>query len=201
MELNIKFGIDFELRRVKDTLVKLKWYNSNGYKPKLPEGINKDSSEEEIKNQITKEFNKKRYGNAANQINSDFLKIEKPFSEKLKEVFGKDIQMDFIIYLTNYGTGGSYNPPNKVIFNINNKKGFKTVIHEIVHLIIEPKIQEYKVQHWEKERTVDLILNSKEFSFLNYNFWQGNYNNVEKYLDNLFNSYFFKDQNKFFTSF
>ena len=65
--------------------------------------------------------------------------------------------------------GGSYKLPNLVIYNINNKKGFKTIVHEIIHLLIENQIQEFKIQHWEKERIVDLILNSDEFSFLEYN--------------------------------
>jgi len=50
-----------------------------------------------------------------------------------------------------------------------------------------------------KERIVDLILNSKEFSFLEYNSWQNNYTGVEKYIDELFNSHFFKIQENFFS--
>jgi len=31
MKLNIKFGIDFELKRVKNTLAKLDWYSKSNY--------------------------------------------------------------------------------------------------------------------------------------------------------------------------
>lgn len=199
MKLKIEFGIDFEFKRVKNTLAKLDWYTSHGYKPKLPKGISGKSSEKEIRNQIIKEFDEKKYEEAADRITSDFLAIKEHLSKKLKERFNKDITTTFFVHLTNYGVGGSYNLPNIVIFNINNKKGLKTIIHEIIHLLIETWIQEYKVQHWEKERIVDLVLNSKEFSFLEYSNWQNNYNNVEKYIDDLFNSYFFKNIENFFS--
>lgn len=199
MELKIEFGTDFEFRRVNNTLTKLKWYNSQGYKPRLPEGITQVSSAGEIQNQIIKEFEEKKYKEAASQISSDFSTIKIELSKKLKEIFSKNIPETFFIYLTNYGVGGSYNFPNIVIFNINNKKGFKTIVHEIIHLLIENQIQKYKIQHWEKERIVDLILNSKKFSFLVYNNWQSSYNGAEKYVDELFNHYFFKNLENFFS--
>ena len=199
MELKIEFGIDFELKRVKNTLAELDWYNSQGYKPRLPKGVSGKSSEKEIQNQIIKEFDKKKYKEVANQIALDFSTINKQLSKKLKESFNKDIPITFFVYLTNYGVGGSYNLPNIVIFNINNKKGYKTIVHEIIHLLIETWIQKYKIQHWEKERIVDLVLNSKKFSFLKYNNWQSDYNGVEKYIDNLFNSHFFKSPETFFS--
>jgi hypothetical protein len=199
MKLNIKFGINFELKRVKSTLAKLDWYTSQGYKPRLPEGINSSSSVKEIKNKITEEFDEIKYKQVADKILSDFSKINKELSKKIKETFNKKIPTSFVIYLTNYGTGGSYESSNIVIFNLNSKKGYKTIIHEIIHLIIEPWIQEYKIQHWEKERIVDLILNSKEFNFLEYNSWQLNYHDSEKDIDSLFNSYFFKNSKTFFS--
>jgi len=198
MKLNIKFGIDFELKRVKNTLAKMDWYTSQGYNPRLPEGINIKSSQNEIKAKLTKEFDKRKYEEIKDKILLDFSKINKILSKKLKEIFKKDVPITFVVYLTNYGTGGSYDLPNIIIFNSNSKKGYKTIVHEIIHLIIEPWIKEYKIQHWEKERIVDLILNSREFDFLEYNSWQLNYHNVEKRIDALFNSYFFKNPEAFF---
>lgn len=199
MNINIKYGLDFEINRVKNTIAKLDWYISQGYKPKLPDGIKKDSSEQEIQNQIKKEYVERKYKEVGKKITYDFSIIQEIFTETVKNIFGKEIPDTFLINLTNYGVGGSYNIPNVVIFNINNQKGFKTLIHEIIHILIEPFIQKYEIQHWEKERIVDLILNSKEFIFLNYNSWQRGYDNVEKYIDNLFINYFFKDKNAFFS--
>lgn len=199
MNINIKYGIDFEINRVKNTLIKLDWYISQGYGPRLPYGIKKDSSEQEIQNQIKKEYAEKKYKEVGEKIIYDFSIIQKTFTKTVKNIFGEEIPDTFLINLTNYGVGGSYNVPNVVIFNINNQKWFKTLIHEIIHILIEPSIHEYKIQHWEKERIVDLILNSEEFAFLNYNFWQKEYNSVEKYIDNLFVNYFFKNKNTFFS--
>jgi len=199
MKIKIKFKIDFELRRVRNTLAKSDWYDSQGYKPKLPEGINDKSSQKEIQSQIVKEFDEKKYEEKANQIVPDFLRIKEQFFKKLKEVFDKDVPTTFFIYLTNYGLNGSYNLPNIIVFNINSKRGFKTIVHEIIHLLIEDWVQGYRIRHWEKERIVDLILNSKEFSFLEYKNWQRDYRGVERYIDDLFNSHFFKDPENFFS--
>lgn len=199
LELKIQFGKDLEFKRVKNTLEKMDWYNSHGYKPRLPEGIFNNSSEKEIQNQITKEFEEKNYKEAAGKLESDFSTIKDKLSKKTKEVFNTSIPETFFIYLTKYGMGGSYDLPNVVIHNISNKKGFKTIVHEIIHLLIENQIQKFNIQHWEKERIVDLILNSEKFSFLEYNYWQNNYNGVEKYIDGLFNSHFFKNREEFFS--
>ena len=67
----------------------------------------------------------------------------------------------YIIYLTKYGVGGSYNLPNSIIVNIKYKYSFgllHTVFHEMLHLIIHPWITEYKISHWRKEKVVDLLL-------------------------------------------
>lgn len=200
MKLETKFGIEFELNRVKNTLAKWDWYILQGYKPKLPEGINKESSEKDIKEQIIREYNKKRYEEVAEKIKSDFCIIQDRLFEELQKFFNLDIKIDFLIYLTSYGTGGSYNLPNTIILNINNKQsGYKTIVHEIIHLLIENQVKKYEVSHWEKERIVDLILNSSEFGFLDYGAWQKSYNGSERYVDDLFNKHFFKDSEEFFS--
>ncbi len=199
INLKIEFGIEYELKRVNYTLAKLDWFDSQGYRTRLPEGITKESSEDEIKHQIANEFDEKKYKKLADQIGADFATVSTQLFKTLREVFGQDIPETFCVYLTTYGVGGSYNLPNTVIFNINNTRGYKTIIHEIIHLLIENQIIKYNVQHWEKERIVDLILNSKELSFLEYTEWQNSYNGVEKYIDDLFNSYFFEDPENFFS--
>jgi hypothetical protein len=70
------------------------------------------------------------------------------------------VQGEYIVYLTKYGSGGSYELPN--IININllherSKRLLRSVIHEIIHLAIEKYIDEYKVEQWKKERIVDLF--------------------------------------------
>jgi hypothetical protein len=170
----------------------------HGYNPKLPKGINAKSSSEKIRSIIIKEFDEKRYEKVRESITFDFLKIERRFTQKLKEIFHKNIPTVIFVSLTNYGVGGSYNPPDTIICNINNKKYIKTVVHEIIHLLLEKWIQKYKIKHWEKERIVDLILNSKKFSFLEYSSWQKNYYGAERCVDPLFDEDFFKSPRKLF---
>jgi hypothetical protein len=198
MKLKIKYGINFEIRRTKNTLTKLDWYLSQGYEVKLPKNISKGISLKSIKEQIEKEYREEDYKIIKNKILSDFLMVEKQFSKKLKEIFNIKIPSIFFIYLTKYGVGGSYDLPNIIFLNINNKRGFKTIAHEIVHIIIEPWIQKYEIRYQEKERIVDLILSSKEFYFLKYDIAQTDYDHSEKYIDELFNKYFFEDPKKFF---
>ena len=199
MNLKFKYGLDFELRRAMDTLAELDWFNSEGYEPKLPKGINKKSTKKEIQKQIMKEFDKKKYEESIKNINSYFQIIKEELSANLKKFIKKNTPMTFLIYLTNYGVGGAYNLPNIVIFNINCADDFNIIIHEIIHLLVEGLVKKYNIQHWEKERIVDLILNLKEFSFLKYNYWQEDYNNTEKYIDDLFNKYFLKNPEDFFS--
>ncbi len=64
------------------------------------------------------------------------------------------------VFLTSYGTGGSYELPNIVVMNICNRDQDRLVIilfHEIIHLNIESFIQKYSIPHWYKERIVDLF--------------------------------------------
>jgi hypothetical protein len=68
----------------------------------------------------------------------------------------------YIIYLTKYGTGGSYNLPNTVVINIVSsarERVLSVIIHEIVHLAIEKQIVKYKITQWQKEVIVDSFLN------------------------------------------
>ena len=66
------------------------------------------------------------------------------------------------VILTRYGTQGSYIVPDSLIINISNIPPqflIKTVIHESLHLMIEPLIKKYSIDHWVKEHIVDSIMN------------------------------------------
>ena len=117
----------------------------------------------------------------------------------MEELFGNKLPKEFQVILTKYGTEGSYNPPNRIFLNISNKSPQTLVLlHEITHLIIHKYIKKYQIQHWEKERIVDLILNSKNFQFLKYTLWQKDYRKTEEYIDPLFKKIFFKSPEDFF---
>jgi hypothetical protein len=94
--------------------------------------------------------------NLSEQWSSFVTILEKYFEETtLKQ------EDTYIVHLTKYGVGGSYNVPNTVILNFQNRKElalFRTIVHEIIHLSIQPYIEKYTVDHWIKERIVDLTL-------------------------------------------
>lgn len=198
MKINIKFGKEFDKNRIKNTVIRLDWYKKHWYKPQLPKGIDDKSTDSEILEKVGQEYEEESYKNIAKTLLNEFSVFSDKLEQLLISIFGKNIQTNFNVYLTKYGVGGSYLSSNEVILNINNNFGIKTVIHEIIHLMIEENVKKYNIKQFEKERIVDLILHSPKFYFLKYNFWQKNYNNVEKYIDVMFEKYFFKSQDIFF---
>lgn len=79
----------------------------------------------------------------------------------------------YTVSLTLYGPGGSFDPDNGHITlwtdteaRFKGGGGLHTIIHEMVHIIIEHGIaQPFQLQHWERERVVDLIV-QREFADL-----------------------------------
>jgi len=199
MNLDTKFSKDFEVKRVKKTLGKMSWYKEQGYRPWLPEGIDQDSSEQEIKTKISEEYQEKEYEKVTTGLSNSFDQISNQFENALQELF-VDVPNVITVNITKYGVGGSYNVPSTIVLNFHMSNLLNTVIHEIVHLVVEPYIQKYKIDHWEKERIVDLILHSDKFSFLNYDFWQRDYHGAEEKVDELFKKTFFENSEEFFKS-
>ncbi len=167
IKLDIKYSLEYEKERIKYTLSKADWFLKNGYSKwiKLPAGkkledVDIKTSENSLLTTAEEEY-----------CTNDYEKIKKTIEEqwsisssKLENYFAmtslkqEDI---YIIQLTKYGVGGSYNVPNKVISNFQNKTEIallRNIIHEIIHLSIQSLIDEYRVEHWIKERLVDLIL-------------------------------------------
>jgi len=201
MKLNIKFSKNFEVERIENTLAKMDWYRTKGYRPRLPGGINENSSKTEIEKIVEAEFDQDIYKRVSEELLDGFDLIKNDFESKLIEIFSKNVPEEIDVNITQYGVGGSYNPPKTVIYNCRMGNPVKTVIHEIAHLVIQSYIDQYKIEQWDKERIVDLILNSEQFSFLNYDSWQRDYHQAEERVDELFNKIFFKDTKGFFEKF
>ena len=72
IKLKFEYGLDFEFRMVKDALGDMNWYIVHGYKPRLPQGVTTESTDDEIKKLIVKEFEEKRYFTAVDNINLGF---------------------------------------------------------------------------------------------------------------------------------
>lgn len=157
-----------EIRGVIGLISKIDWLKENGYDIRLPDGIGFDSSKADIENAVRNEFTtaeqffKELVSSLESKIfkNNDSLDIF--FSR-----FAYDVPSSFYIYLTYYGTGGSYNTPNRMSILMTRSSSFifETIIHEAIHLIIEnPFIKKHKVSHWEKEGIVDWLCGQNELS-------------------------------------
>src|SRR3989338_467912 len=141
MPFTIEFSLELEKERIRFTNSKLNWYKEHKYNISLPKDLEK-------------EFNSENYLKAKEQI-QESLKELSAFLNKLKETTNKPVEKEYIIILTKYGTGGSYNPQNKIIVNISNKERIiETIKHEIVHLALEQEVKEKGLSHEEKENLI-----------------------------------------------
>ncbi len=172
IKLQFNYSIEYEIQRIKNTIKKLDWFKEKGYRLSLPKNLSLEDvdflDEECIRNSILSEYSEDDYKKVIKTVNQQWLK----FSPLLENYFLEtNIKLEdfYEVKLTKYGVGGSYNLPNTIITNIQAHYDVglvKTIIHEIIHLSIQKLIEKYEVEHWEKERIVDLILD-KYFSEIN----------------------------------
>ena len=161
-ELKIIYSVEQEVARIKNTLSKLDWFEKEGYKVHLPEGISADSSDEEITRAVEKEYSghEKSFVENADWLEKNWPKYARELGTKLIECNLKP-ESKYELLLTLYGVGGSYNRPNRILVNIKNfyELGLlRTVLHEAVHLAVQDLIVKYDISHWVKERIVDLLM-------------------------------------------
>ena len=160
IELNVIYGIEQEIERVRNTLERLPWYKQQGYRVGLPQNISEQSSPEEIANGISSEYSEIEYEDFTQWIKGQWPQIPSGF-EELKKIPSFHLRDVYTVFLTKYGVGGSYDAQSgKVIVNIETRgkeKMIGTIVHEIIHTGIEHLIVSCDVQHWHKERLVDLI--------------------------------------------
>lgn len=167
--------INQEIDRVFETIGEMSFFKRNGYRVFLPKVSRKlmdkikgcevlsVSDKKEIINQIKEEYKNPTKEDKILNIKNYWIKnIEQKFFDNIVDLLKIKSLKEYEVYLTQYGCGGSYWPPDKVIVNINLMRVY-TIAHEIVHLMIEYLIRKHKISHWHKERMVDLYL-SKIFN-------------------------------------
>ena len=165
MKLSITYSKEFEFERVKNTINRLAWY-SKYYNLKsltLPKSISfkqvPNLSDNDIIAAINEEYDMNKYLNAAELINQIYPKYEKKLEELISNM-GLIPIPKIKARLTIYGMVGSYHSPDEVITNIDrlfNVGLIMNILHEIIHLHIEPLIQKYQVDQWGKETIVNLL--------------------------------------------
>lgn len=186
-KLHTYFSLEDEVQRVKYSLDKLGWFTSKGYQVTLPRGAEKEDPTQATE----RDFDVSLYEQKEKEIGEQWEKMSGHFFEKMKS-FNLLIQESYDLYLTRYGVGGSYRPPNTIIINFNYPmytkiESIMTILfHEIIHLAIEEWIREYNIPHWTKERLVDLTYNKIFDEKVKLQTDPENFERVER----VFNSYF-----------
>jgi hypothetical protein len=111
------------------------------------------------KEEIEKEYKESDYTNFRNKLEEEWSTRENNFFDKIETFFNLKIDEPFEVNISNYGVGGCYNLPRKVIINrqlpydhISNIK------HEIIHLLIEPYIKKYNIDFQNKEKLTNCFL-------------------------------------------
>jgi len=168
VKIKIKYSRAFEIKRVIETLKKYNWLKKKGYFLSLPPGLNLKTKEnfkaDYIKKLLEKEYCEKDYKKISLLIKREWNKLTSILPRKFS-VYWIKIEPIYYIFLTKYGTKGSYEMPKGIIINIKErslKDIIRIIIHEIIHLLVENLIKKYKLGHWQKERLIDLIF-SKTF--------------------------------------
>lgn len=189
--LEIIFSLENEIQRVQETIKTLPWFREYGYEKnlRLPKGIFETSTLEDILVAVPEEFDTSLFKEYSDYIEAEFPEILKRI-ETLKELRPFQSKDHYIIKLTIYGTGGSYNAGSgEIIINIGAHSKEKIpgiIIHEITHVGIEQLIRKYGIKQWDKERIVDLI-DRKLFPGLNR---PQQYKDEVYFIDEIFSKYF-----------
>jgi len=170
--LFIRHSLTFDVERILSTIKKLEWYKNQKYHVDIPVSIRKNpkKTRKEIIKIIREKYQRARinYERIITKVRLWWQKHGDIFLERMKQHEIK-IFPRYIIWLTKYGSGGSYNPPNSIVINISKKslrKIYTIILHEIIHLGIEDLIARYHIPHFAKERMVDYLAPeiSPEFS-------------------------------------
>ncbi len=165
IKLRIEYSPQLEVTRIRNVIEKLDWYKEQGYVENsfLPHGIRRekirDLTEERIGEIVSEEYDEDLYKEVAARIWAEWEKFSENGLQNLSES-GLELQSEYRIRLTKYGPSGSYNYPDLVVLRISEagpERTLKVIIHEIIHLAIQPYIEKHSVPHWKKERLVDLI--------------------------------------------
>lgn len=159
--LKIDYSVDFEILRIQNTLKKYAWYKERQYLVALPPALDVNMSLDDnmISELVRADYAEDDYGIQKEYIVEHWKNLVIGINEDLHKIFPEMLD-SYIVQLTRYGVGGSYYPPNTIILNIQfrrNEEGLKSVFHEMIHLAIQPLIEKFNIEHWTKERLVDLL--------------------------------------------
>ncbi len=180
--INFYFSEKQELEELEWIYSEYNFFAKNKYKvyyPKISEALsrklidNPHSSENKklLKNEYIKIYSKenKIYKKTLATVSQNWKKIEVNFFSSLEELTHFDKKV-FACFISRYGPGGSYYPPDKIsIRAVMEKKqdilqANESIAHEIVHLSIYALAEKFELGFENTERLVDLILTKTPIS-------------------------------------
>jgi predicted metal-dependent hydrolase len=111
-------------------------------------------------------YNRKQYQNTLNFVERKWRRIECQFFKTISSMSNLRVRRRYICYLTFYGGGGSFGRNNQIYVRVNPKiksdRRFAnyTIIHELIHLMLEPYATKHGFSQEEKEHAVESIVKS-----------------------------------------
>ncbi len=162
MSIKVIHSRETEIDRITQTLKKRGWYREHGYFENLyfPKGIDRNQEtipEETIRKAVEQEYDSTLYKKAEEELLKAWGEVGDFVTKTFQESnFFPCVSYD--IQLTRYGTGGSYTLPNTIVLNLEKSPNlFATVLHEMVHLALEERVQKEGLSQTQKESLVEDI--------------------------------------------
>jgi len=190
-----------EYKYLKRIISNMPFYLEHGYAVGLPD-LEELKSEQVVTDEkrmypvfLEKEYNESYFAEGIKKIKEKLSVIEGCLHKLVEpnKRWGFKLFDKYLVLLTKYGPGGSYDSQTGKITMLTRKDGtFKqenpeqTVIHEIVHMGIEEcVVGAFKLTHPEKERLVDLLVRKTYGDvFPNYKLQSMGETKIEPYITN-----------------
>ena len=168
MQLKIIYSFENDLKRILDTIREIDWFKEKGYRVELPPEIDiakiKEYSEQDVLFILKNKWSDEEYKKHEIRIIEEWKKYSKKLEKDLNTA-GLKPAKEYIVFLTRYGVGGSYDSQsNSVILNVSyyerntNRLLIAALLHEIVHINISSYIEQNQISHGQKEKIVDMIM-------------------------------------------
>jgi len=154
---------------IKNLLSKRRFYKENGYLIDIPEHSvfkeifqNFDEISEEKENELRKIFFEEVYPKIVfSEALAEGQKVISEVSKKLEQFSlrpGFKLLDNYLVVLTPYGPGGSYDVRGVIVIKMNSRRSvLERIIHEAVHIGVEHEVLKKKLSHSEKEELVEMI--------------------------------------------
>ncbi len=199
-----KDPLSYEVNAIVMYLKNYKFFEKYKYNVSYPEyeefkellnkarnGDIEDSDYEEVQSQFKKILDIDKYNalyeKCKNVIieNNKILEKTKSLFEQLSLNFDFKLFDNYLVNITKYGPGGSYDSSDGSILIKYGKNGikFSTLIHELFHIGIEESIiQKYNINHGTKEYIVDTFMLTYFNTYFDNYVYQALDDNIDEYV-------------------